>query len=87
MKVIKHYTKPLRRRAMKLSEQLTLKQWGAANVAIAHAEADAEAWESTKDPAAKELRLGVEVLKKLVGMHLPAHVYRVRNEAGQRGQH
>jgi hypothetical protein len=65
---------------MKLSERLTLKQWSAANVAIAHAEADAEDWESTKDPAAKELRQGVEVLKELVAMHLPSNIYRVRKE-------
>lgn len=65
---------------MKLSKRLTLKQWEAATEAIAHAQADAEVLSSTKDPSAKELLLGVEVLKELVGMHLPAHVYRVRKE-------
>jgi len=40
-----------------------------AEVAISHAEADAECWESCDDPSAKELRDGVEILKRLVKSH------------------
>lgn len=49
---------------------LTDLQVSKARIAISHAEADAECWESDDDPSAKELRDGVEILKRLVKAHI-----------------
>jgi len=48
---------------------LTDMQIRKAEVAISHAEADADCWEDSGDPSAKELRDGVEILKRLVKAH------------------
>ena len=66
---------------MSKARRLTEKQWLNAVVALAHAEADADCWESDGDPGAKDLRAGCEVIKKLIDAHRPAS-YKALQEGG-----
>jgi hypothetical protein len=67
---------------MSKARRLTEKQWLNAVDALSHAEADAEVWESTDEPCAKDLRAGCEVIKKLIDAHRPAR-YRALQEGGE----
>ena len=67
---------------MSKAKRLTEKQWLNAIDALAHAEADADCWESSSDPGAKELRAGCEVIRKLINEHKPAN-RRALQEGGE----
>jgi hypothetical protein len=67
---------------MSKAKRLTEKQWLNAVDALAHAEADAEVWESDSDPGAKDLRAGCKVVKKLIDAHRPAR-YKALLEGGE----
>lgn len=53
-------------------KMLTRKELSVAYIALYHAEADADCWEADGDPAAEELRRGVDVIRRLIRAHTPA---------------
>jgi hypothetical protein len=55
----------------KLGARLTKSQWNLALDALGHAEADADAWESTKDPSAIRLRVGCNILLQMIDDRRP----------------
>ena len=67
---------------MSKARRLTEKQWLNAVNALAHAEADTDCWEADGDPAAKDLRAGCKVIKKLIDAHRPAS-YKALLEGGE----
>lgn len=67
----------------KVMRRLTVNEWSHAVDALRHVESDWECWESDSDPSAKQLLVGIKVLRRLIDDRRPSADWQQLSDEGR----